>query len=149
MKALIVYDSKTGMTEKIARAISSGMKEVGADVEIKRAASVTAEDLKSAEAWIFGSPTHVGSAMGSVKRALKSGIALGAAGKKGTAFDTRFERVGKGAADKLRKMMEGAGVVIVLPPEWFGVKGMKGPLSEGAEEKAVNFGRRIAGALRS
>ncbi|MCU0861478.1 MAG: flavodoxin domain-containing protein [Methanomassiliicoccales archaeon] len=148
MKALIVYDSKTGMTERIALAISSGMKEVGAQVEVRKAVAVTAEDFKAADAWIVGAPTHIGSATSDAKHALKQGIATGAAGKKGTSFDTRFEKVGKGAADKLRKMMEEAGVRIIVPPEWFGVKGTKGPLSEGAEDKAIVFGRKIAGALR-
>ena len=148
MKALIVYDTKTGMTEKIALAISSGMKEVGTPVVVKKAEDVTEGDFKAADAWIVGAPTHVGSATGAAKRALKAGISSGAGGKKGTTFDTRFEKVGKGGAQKLRKMMEEAGMQMIIEPEWFAVKGTKGPLADGEEEKAVTFGRKIAGALR-
>lgn len=148
MKALIVYDTKTGMTEKIALAISSGMKEVGASVVVKKADDAMEEDFKAADFWIVGAPTHVGSATGPAKKALKKAIAAGASGKKGTSFDTRFESAGKGGMDKLRKMMEEAGVQIAVPPEWFAVKGMNGPLADGEEAKAVTFGRKIAGALR-
>ncbi len=148
MKALIVYDTKTGNTERIALAISSGMKEIGAEAVVKKAEEVTGEDFKNADAWIVGAPTHAWSASSPSKKALKLGISSGAAGKKGTAFDTRFENVGKGGVDKLRKMLEEAGVQIVVPPEWFVVKGMKGPLADGEEAKAVAFGRKIASALR-
>lgn len=148
MKALIVYDTKYGNTEKIALAISSGMKEVGTSVVVKKADDVKAEDFKEADAWIVGAPTHVLSATGPAKKALKEGIEAGAGGKKGTSFDTRYDKVGKGGADKLRSMMEGAGMTIVAPPEWFVVKAAKGPLAEGEEAKAVTFGRKIAGALR-
>jgi flavodoxin I len=148
MKALIVYDTKTGNTEKIALAISAGMKEVGTEVVVKKADDTTEEDFKAADAWIVGAPTHAWSASGPAKKALKLGISLGASGKKGTAFDTRFEKAGKGGADKLSKMLQDAGVMIVVPPEWFVVKDVKGPLAEGEEAKAITFGRKIAGALR-
>jgi flavodoxin len=148
MKALIVYDTKTGMTEKIALAISAGMKEVGTIVVVKKVDEVTEEDFRSADAWIVGTPTHAWSASGPAKKALKLGIAAGASGKKGTSFDTRFDNSAKGGAGKLQEMMENAGVQIVAPPEWFIVTGMKGPLADGEEAKATTFGRKIAGALR-
>jgi flavodoxin len=147
MKALIVYDTKTGNTEKIALAISVGMKGAGTDVMIKKADDAKEEDFKAADAWIIGGPTHAWSASSAAKKALKLGISSGASGKKGTTFDTRFENVGKGGAEKLRKMMEDAGVRIIVPPEWFAVKGMKGPLAEGEEAKAVAFGRKISDAI--
>jgi flavodoxin len=147
MKALIVYDTKTGNTEKIALAISVGMKGVGTEVVIKKADDAKEEDFKAADTWIVGGPTHAWSASSAAKKALKLGISSGASGKKGTTFDTRFENVGKGGAEKLLKMMEDAGVHIIVPPEWFVVKGMKGPLAEGEEAKAVAFGRKIADAI--
>ena len=36
MKVLIIYDSKTGNTEKMATAIVEGAKETGAEVTIKK-----------------------------------------------------------------------------------------------------------------
>jgi flavodoxin len=147
MKALIVYDTNTGCTEKIALAISAGMKEAGIENTVRKADDAREEDFKGADAWIVGAPTHIGSATGPAKKALKRGIASGASGKQGTTFDTRFESAGKGGMEKLRQMMEGAGIKIVAPPEWFKVMGMKGPVADGEEAKANAFGKKIAEAL--
>jgi len=149
MRAFIVYDTKTGMTEKVAQAISSGMKEVGFnDIVIKKAEDATEDDFKSAEAWIVGSPTHIGGPTGTTKKALKMGTNSGTAGKMGTAFDTRFANANKGAINKLKAMMEESGVKLIMEPEWFSVTKTSGPLGEGEEAKAATFGRKIAGALR-
>jgi flavorubredoxin len=149
MKVLVVYDTSYGNTEKIALSICAGMKEVGLnDVTCKKADSVVIDDFKSADVWVLGSPTHVGSATGTIKKVLKSAIKTGASAKIGVAFDTRFDKATKGGAQKIQKMMERAGMKIAVPGEWFIVENMKGPLAPGEEAKAVTFGRKIAGAIR-
>jgi flavorubredoxin len=148
MNALVVYDTKTGMTEKIAMAIATGIKDSGMEVSTKRAEEVSEEDFRNAEVWVIGAPTHVGGPTGPAKRALKSAIKAGASGKKGTAFDTRFANINKGATDKLSKLMKEAGMQMVVEPQWFVVTGMKGPLADGEEAKAKEFGAKIASASR-
>lgn len=59
-KVLIVYDSQTGNTEIMARAVADGAKEVGVDVEIKKVTETRLSDLKDADGIIFGTPTHYG-----------------------------------------------------------------------------------------
>jgi flavodoxin len=149
MKALIVFDTKYGMTEKIAAAIMKGMKEGGVpDVVMKKVGDAKEDDYKVAEAWIFGSPVHIGGATGDAKKALKIAVESGASGKKGTTFDTRFANsTGKGAAEKMMEKMEEAGVKKAAEPEWFIVLKTKGPLAEGEEAKAATFGKKIAQAM--
>ena len=53
---VIVYDSKTGHTEKVAQEIFNGVKESGASVELKRVDDVTVEDVLKAKGVILGSP---------------------------------------------------------------------------------------------
>jgi flavorubredoxin len=53
---IIIYDSKTGNTEKAAQEILSGVKESGASVELKRVDDVTVEDVRKAKGVILGSP---------------------------------------------------------------------------------------------
>lgn len=53
---IIIYDSKTGNTEKVARAIVEGVAESGASVEIKRVEDATVDDVRIAKAVILGSP---------------------------------------------------------------------------------------------
>jgi len=48
-KALVVYDSETGNTEKMAKAISEGIKEAGHNVETKHVDKTSLDDLVLAE----------------------------------------------------------------------------------------------------
>lgn len=148
MKALVVYDTKTGMTEKIAVAIAAGIKESGAEAVLKKAEAAGEEDFKGADVWVVGAPTHIGGPTGEAKKALKMGLKAGASGKKGTSFDTRFASSKGGAADKLERMMSEDGVKIVVPPQWFVVTATKGPLADGEEAKAKEFGVKIAAASK-
>jgi flavodoxin len=151
MKALIVYDTNYGMTEQVANAIMKGMKESGvSDIVLKKVGDANEVDFKGSDAWIFGSPVHIGGATGGAKKALKTAIDAGAKGKKVTTFDTRFAGyAGKGAAEKMMEKMEEAGVMKIAEPQPFVVLKTKGPLAEGEETKAVAFGKKIAEALRT
>ena len=60
-KILIVYDSKTGNTEKMAFAVAKGAKQVrGIDVEVRKASQTSLEDLQAADGIIMGYPTYYG-----------------------------------------------------------------------------------------
>lgn len=57
MKIAIIYDSKTGNTEKLAKAIAEGVKEEGFEVELKKIGEKFPLSLVSeVDAVIFGSP---------------------------------------------------------------------------------------------
>lgn len=59
VKVLVVYDSRTGNTEKLAQAVANGARKVsGVEVVLKKAREVTPEDMASADAYAFGSPSH-------------------------------------------------------------------------------------------
>jgi flavodoxin I len=59
MKILIVYDSKTGNTEKMATAIAEGAKEAGAEVTVKKIGEpFPLTLLEESDAVFFGSPTR-------------------------------------------------------------------------------------------
>ena len=58
---LIVYDSGSGNTEKMAHAVADGVKEVeGVTVNVQRADATTNDDLLAAEGIIGGSPVYYG-----------------------------------------------------------------------------------------
>jgi len=58
-KILIMYHSKTGNTEKLAKALAEGAKKVsGITVELMKAESVTQEDVIGADGYAVGSPSH-------------------------------------------------------------------------------------------
>ena len=60
-KVLIIYDSRSGNTSKMAADIAEGVKQAGVEVEIKRVEQAAPEDLVAADGIILGSPNHFGS----------------------------------------------------------------------------------------
>ena len=57
MKALVVYDSVYGNTEKIARAIGGA---IAGEVKVLRPGEVNSSDLASLDLLVVGSPTQRG-----------------------------------------------------------------------------------------
>jgi len=60
MKVLIVYDSRSGNTEKMAHAVSEGVSEEGLDVEVKRVEEASVDELPGMDGLILGSPVYYG-----------------------------------------------------------------------------------------
>ena len=56
-KVIVLYYSRTGNTEKMAKAIAEGAKKVQ-DVEVKLTYHATPEELADADAIIIGIPTY-------------------------------------------------------------------------------------------
>jgi len=58
-KILIMYDSRTGNTEKLAEVVAEGAKRIsGVTVELKAVEAVTPEDVIDADGYAVGSPSH-------------------------------------------------------------------------------------------
>ncbi|QQO10343.1 flavodoxin [Breznakiella homolactica] len=53
-KVLIVYWSGTGNTEAMAESVVRGVKEAGAEADLRQAAKASAEDVAAADALAFG-----------------------------------------------------------------------------------------------
>jgi NAD(P)H dehydrogenase (quinone) len=67
-RVLVVYDSGTGNTEKMAHAVAEGAEQVrNTEVNVKRVDQVKLEDLVRADGLIFGSPTYFGGMSGKLK----------------------------------------------------------------------------------
>lgn len=67
-KILIVYQSRTGNTEKMASAVAEGAKQVaGTEVVLRMVDKATLDDLLSADGIIMGSPTYYGQMSGKLK----------------------------------------------------------------------------------
>ena len=58
-KVLVIFDSNTGNTEKLANAVAKGAMQVsGVSVEVKRTESVDSEDVIGSDGYAIGSPSH-------------------------------------------------------------------------------------------
>jgi flavodoxin len=149
MKALLIYDSVFGNTERIAQAIGHALASE-ADVTVLRVGDVKPEHLANLNLLIVGSPTRAFRPTPAVKTLVASIPKHGLDGVKVAAFDTRlsvdevdsrilpllvriFGYAAKPIADRLKKK----GGELVTPPEGFIVEGTEGPLRAGELERAA------------
>ena len=159
MKAIVIYDSQFGNTEKIAQAIRDALTDT-AETRLMRASSVAPRDLMAADLLVVGSPTQRFHATEPVDRFLK-GTSL--RGMRAAAFDTRFDMddvdsralrlavkvAGDSAyaAPRIAAVLEKAGATMVVAPEGFIVTDTEGPLREGELERAAEWARGLLTAL--
>jgi len=88
-KVLVVYDSKSGNTEKMALAVAEGVKQVqGVDVAVEKADQTSLEDLQAADGIIMGSPTYYGQMSAKLKELIDKSTEIHGEleGKVGAAF---------------------------------------------------------------
>lgn len=85
-KAVVIYDSRKGHTESIARSIEQGLRDRGLDVILKKATTATATDLRDADTVVLGSPTYHGEMMASLRTLLFDMDRVNLRGKVGAAF---------------------------------------------------------------
>ena len=141
MKALIVYDSTYGNTEKVAQAI--GQAVAG---KVRRAGQVSPSDLKGFDLVIIGSPTMGGRPTEAIQALLKAvGPAL--KGANVAAFDTRLTskwvRIFGYAAPRIAGSLKDMDATLLGSPEGFFVLGKEGPLKEGELERAAAWAKGI------
>jgi len=89
INVLVVYDSGTGNTEKMAFAVAEGAKTIeGAKVTVKRVDETKLEDFLKADAIIVGSPTYYGQMSSKVKALFDKSVEIHGQleGKVGAAF---------------------------------------------------------------
>ena len=88
-KILVVYDSKTGNTEKMAFAVAQGAKQVKeVKTKIKIADKTNLKDLLDADGIIMGSPTYYGQMSAKLKALIDESVKIHGKleGKVGAAF---------------------------------------------------------------
>ncbi len=138
MRALVVYDSSYGHTEKIAQAIGEAI-----DGRVLWVGDVKPADLLGFDLLIVGSPTHGGFPTPEIDRLLKALPAL--KDFKVAAFDTRTKRSIFGyAAPRIARHLEQRGGGLQAPPEGFLVLGTRGPLVEGELARAAGWAKGLA-----
>jgi flavodoxin len=160
MKAMVVYDSAFGNTEKVAQAIGQALGPAE-DVQVVRVGEAKPEHLAGLALLVVGSPTQKFSPLGTITNFLKGISQNGLDGIKVAAFDTRitesrvaevrilafFVRLFGYAAKPIADRLEKKGGDLAVPPEGFYVDGTEGPLVEGELERAADWARQIVATL--
>lgn len=156
MKALVIYDSKFGNTERIAQVIGDAL-ETSYEVEVLHVGAFEPDQFEGLELLTVGSPTQQLSPTKAIRDFLKRLPSDGLKGIKVAAFDTRltiediekvavlafFVRIFGYAAKPIANRLKRKGGELILPPEGFYVQGMEGPLVEGEVQRAEDWARQI------
>ena len=157
MKAVVIYDSVYGNTQKIAQAIGDGLT---GEVKVMQVGDMNASEVKSFDLLIVGSPVHGGRATPAIDAFLKQFPVHSLEGKSVAAFDTRFEAEGQGiglrilmsviryAAERIAKELTKKGGRLVAEPEGFIVEQKEGPLKQGELERASTWAKAMSGELQ-
>lgn len=149
-KLLIIYYSRSGNTEKMARLVSEGAKEVeGVDVEVKKVGETDIDDLLEADGIIVGSPTYYGLPAAEIKDLFDRSVAYHGRleGKVGGAFSSAAN-IGGGNETTILSILQ------MMLIHGMIVKGTSsgdhyGPVSIGSPDRRVErgcreLGRRVA-----
>ena len=148
-KAIVIYDTQFGNTEKIAKALASGIKEQGVQADCVKVDDVDINKLEEYDLLAIGGPTIAFGASEPIKEFLGKLEGIGLRGKKGFAFDTKVRFIFSGSAAKaVEGKLKGLGMDIIRPRSSAIVQGKEGPLEEGSEEMFKQIGREISGSTQ-
>jgi len=141
-KAIIIYDTRSGNTGAMAKAIEEGVREAGVEVLSKRATSAKADDLANTDAVILGAPTYHHDLIQSMKTFLFEMEKADLKGKIGAAFGS-YGWSGESVqmmTDTMKHIFEAN----VIEP---GLKVLRRP-SEIDLRQCKEFGRKIAEKIK-
>ena len=141
-KAIIIYDSRSGNTEMMAKAIEEGMKEAGIEVLSRRAINANAEDLSDVDAVVLGAPTYHKDLIQSMKTFLFEMEKADLKGKVGAAFGS-YGWSGESVQMMTDTMKHIYGMNVLEP----GLKILRRPTESGLEQ-CRNWGRTIVEKMK-
>ena len=147
-KAVVIYESKYGNTERVAKSIAKGIKVQKVKVDLASIGEAKVNKLADYDLLVVGGPTQMHGMSQSMKDFLIKLEGANLAGKKAYAFDTKVARIFAGSAAKgIEQELKKLGMKIVMPYSSAIVKGREGPLAEGQEEKFKSIGAELAKSL--
>jgi flavodoxin len=169
LKALVVFDTLYGNTEKIARALEVGLREAGAETLCADVKDVSVGGLSQYDLLCVGGPTQYRTASKAMQDFVGSLDESALSGKAAFAFDTRRDSFWAGSAakyieDGLRKRgmeivsQRASAMIVSLQPEkakqdfgskeqWKEWRHTNEGLREGEEKKFQRIGVQIGRAV--
>ena len=161
-RALVVFESMFGDTERVARAVAQGLG-LTMDVDVRRAAPEVT--LAGVDLVVVGGPTHAFSmTRGSTRRSARdqgapadiadgpglrewiAALSLSEGRPPFATFDTRIRTRGVpgSAARSAERALRRLGLTALVPATSFWVTGTAGPLADGEEDRARQWGTALA-----
>jgi len=147
VKVLIVYYTKYGNTEKVAKLIAEGITSTeGNEVIVQNVKDVKLKKEESYDLLLIGSPAHFGKHVGSIKKFIdklpKSQLKVEAYAVFDTYIKTDFEMAVKKMEQQISEIMPD--LTKASPGLSIKVDGMKGPITKEDLPKCKEFGIKLA-----
>lgn len=157
MKAIILFDTLFGNTERIASCLARGLQEAEVQAESVNIKAARIDRLAEYDLLALGAPTQYFTASKPLKEFLERLKGLDLKGRRGFAFDTKLEsRLSGSAAKFIEKELQELGLDIVRPRSSAIVTGQKkgdkvgqAVLKDGMEELFEQIGKEIGALLQS
>lgn len=152
-KILIVFYSKSGNTEKMAKLIAEGVEQGGVRADVRRVQDVAVEELLDFDGIISGSPTYYGSMAWQMKKFIDESVKLHGKidGKVGGAF-TSAANIGGGNETAILDMLNAwiiHGMIVQGDPtgDHYGRVSINAP-DDRVEKQCRRMGERYAELVR-
>jgi Flavodoxin len=167
MRSLVVFESMYGNTRRIAEAVANGLS-AAVRTDLVEVSGAPTEIPGDVELLVVGGPTHAfgmtrpGSRQDAAKQAtgpLVSGgigirewldqVTAGSRRISAATFDTKIRKppLPGSAAKSAQRRLSRRGFGVLEPARTFWVRGTQGPLCEGEEERARQWGTGLAAKL--
>jgi len=155
MRAYVIFDTRYGNTEKIAKSFQSGLKIGGVESVCVNVKNVPVESLKQYDLICVGGPTEAFTASKAIKEFLVKLKGIELSGKYAFAFDTKLDSRFSGSAAKfIEKELSNLNIRIVAPHDSGVVFSLKergaitgARLKEGDEKRFEQVGLQVGAAL--
>lgn len=141
MDICIIYYSKYGNGKKLVEYLGTILADKGHEVKIFSINEIQPPALPSVDLYVFSSPTHIGGPPGKIKKFLKK-VESGREGGKYALITTTMDAKGK-TLEKMENLLSGKGITMISEGISVIVKGIKGPLEEGYQEKLDTFANTV------
>jgi multimeric flavodoxin WrbA len=137
MNICIAYESKYGNGKKCVEYLHKIINEKGHNSEVFSIRDIRPDSIPEADLYVFSSPTHIGQPARKMKKFLKK-IVIQQDGVKYALMATHLDPEAS-TLDKMDVFIEPKNMIKITNGLKIKVKGMKGPLEDGFEEKIETF----------
>jgi flavodoxin len=155
MRACVIFDTRYGNTEKIAKSLETGLMQAGIQSVCVNARDVAVDSLKQYDLICVGAPTEGFTASKPMKEFLRKLKSIDLSGTHGFAFDTKLDsRLSGSAAKFIEKELLNLSLRLIAPHESAIVFTLKergaitgARLKEGEEKRFEQVGLEVGTAL--
>ncbi|MBM3237104.1 flavodoxin family protein [Candidatus Poribacteria bacterium] len=146
-KVLVVYYSRTGNTEVMAKSIAEAIAEEGLDVECKKVVDANPDELLNVDGLVVGSPTYYGTMAAEIKKFLDDSVKHHGKldGKVGAAFASAAVTGQETTVISILEALLIHGMIIQGDPRGhhYGATSLGKPLEQDVQ-RCKRFGQRFA-----